>query len=217
MSYAESPVESQNEGILIHLRDATRLPLLSYVFQLASVLSVTRQTSNIVYSVRPLPFASLWGAGKALACLVRFVLLFAVVSQFVLSGMSGITSHLASQAHLVARNTHSIASAVCALPVPFKNSICTRITDEPVSPFNLNHPPAWHPFLINEDVHGPAVDFAIRKTANATSVVLALVRASDLPQRHELSDKLKDFLQRAWGCELTSGAHLALVKTTIDE
>jgi hypothetical protein len=212
MSYAESPVESQNEGILIHLRDATRLPLLSYVFQLASILSVTRQTSNIVYYIRPIPFASLWGAGKVLARLVRSVLLFAVVSQFVLSGMSGITSHLASQAHLVARNTHSIASAVCALPVPFKNSICTRITDEPVSPFNLNHP-----FLINEDVHGPAIDFAIRKTANAMSVVLALVRASDLPQRHELSDKIKDFLQRAWACELTSGAHLALVKTTIDE
>jgi hypothetical protein len=145
------------------------------------------------------------------------MLLFAVVSQFVLSGMSGITSQLASQAHLVARDTHSFASAVCALPVPFKNSICTRIADGPVSPFDLNHPPAWHPFLINEDVHGPAVDFAIRKTANATSVALALVRASDLPQRHELSDKLKDFLPRAWGCELTSGAHLALVKTTIDE
>lgn len=91
------------------------------------------------------------------------------------------------------------------------------MSNEPISPLNPNHPPAWHPFLINEDVHGPAVDLAIRKTANATSVVLALVRASDLSQRHELSDKLKGFLQRAWGCELTSGAHLALVKTAIDE
>lgn len=217
MSYAESPVESQNEGVIINLRDATRLPLLSYLSHVISILSVTQQTSNIVYNIRPLPSASPWGAAKVLARLVQSLLLFTVVSQFVLSGMSGITSHLASQVHVVARNTHSIASAVCALPVPFKNSICTTISNELVSPLNLNHPPAWHPFLVNEDVHGPAVDFAIRKAVNATSAVLALVRASDLSQRHELSDKLKDFLQRAWGCELTSGAHLALVKTAIDE
>ncbi|KAH9030770.1 hypothetical protein EDB85DRAFT_2146500 [Lactarius pseudohatsudake] len=76
---------------------------------------------------------------------------------------------------------------------------------------------SWHPFLINEDIHGPAVDFAIRKATNATSVVLALVRASDLSQRHELSDKLKDFIQRAWASELSSGSHIALVKTVIDE
>lgn len=133
--------------------------------------------------------------------------------------MSGITSHLASQAHTVARNTHSITLAVCALPVPFKNLICTGIGSEqlyPISPI-VDHFPAWHPFLIDEDIHSPAVDFAIRKAANFTSAVLALVRASDLPQRHEISDKLKDFLQCAWACELTSGAHLALVKTTIDE
>ena len=133
--------------------------------------------------------------------------------------MSGITSHLASQAHTVARNTHSITLAVCALPVPFKNLICTGIGSEqlyPISPI-VDHFPAWHPFLIDEDIHSPAVDFAIRKAANFTSAVLALVRASDLPQRHEISDKLKDFLQCAWACELTSGAHLALVKTTINE
>jgi hypothetical protein len=77
--------------------------------------------------------------------------------------------------------------------------------------------PAWHPFLINEDLHGPAVDFAIRKAANTTSVVLAFVRASDLPRRHEISDKLKDFLQGAWASELSSAAHLSLVKIVIDE
>jgi len=47
--------------------------------------------------------------------------------------------------------------------------------------------------------------------------VLALVRASDLSQYHEISDKLKDFLQHMWECELTSGAHIALVKTAFAE
>lgn len=119
----------------------------------------------------------------------------------------------------MARNTHSITLAVCALPVPFKDLVCSRIGNEPISTFNSNidHSPAWHPFLINEDVHGPAVDFAIRKTANTTSSVLTLVQASDLSRRHEISDKLKDFLQRAWACEVTSGVHLALVKTAVDE
>jgi cell wall assembly regulator SMI1 len=103
--------------------------------------------------------------------------------------------------------------------VPFKGSICARIDSNLPSPFSpgVDHSPAWHPFLINEEVHGPAVDFAIHKVANATSSALVLVRASDLSQRHEISDKLKDFLQRAWACGLTSGAHLALVKTTVDE
>ena len=217
MSHAESPIDSQNEGVVINLREAARLPLLSYLSHVISVLSVMQQTSNIVHQIHPLPFASSWGAVKVLVHLVQSVLLFTVASQFVLSGMSGITSHLASQAHVVVQNTHSIASAVCALPVPFRNSICTRISNEPVFPLNLKHRPAWHPFLINEDVHGPAVDLAIHKASNATSAVLALVWASDLSQRHELLDRLKDFLQRAWGCELTSGAHLALVKTAVDE
>ncbi|KAH9013060.1 hypothetical protein EDB85DRAFT_1890303 [Lactarius pseudohatsudake] len=138
--------------------------------------------------------------------------------QFILSGVSGVTSHLASQVHTVARNTHSITLAVCALPVPFKNVFCAGSSNG-LSPLNpsVDKSLSWHPFLINEDIHGPAVDFAIRKTTNATSVVLALVRASDLTQRHELSDKLKDFLQRAWASELSSGSHVALVKTVIDE
>ncbi len=77
--------------------------------------------------------------------------------------------------------------------------------------------PSWHPFLINEDLHGPAVDFAIRKAANSTSFVLAFVRASDLPRRHEVSDKLKDFLQGARVSELSSAAHISLVKIVVDE
>ena len=103
--------------------------------------------------------------------------------------------------------------------MPFKDLICSRIGNEPLSTFNPNieHSPAWHPFLINEDVHGPAVDFAIRKTANTTSSVLTLVQASDLSQQHEISDKLKDFLQCTWACEVTSRVHLALVKTAVDE
>ncbi len=82
---------------------------------------------------------------------------------------------------------------------------------------NVDHSLSWHPFLINKDIHSPAVDFAICKAANTTSVVLALVQASDLTQCHELSDKLKDFLQCAWASELSSRSHIALVKTVIDE
>jgi len=109
--------------------------------------------------------------------------------------------------------------AVCALPIPFANLLCAGIGNEAHSSVgpNMDHSPAWHPFLINEDLHGPAVDFAIRKAANTTTVALAFVRASDLPQRHEISDKLKDFLQVAWESEVSSGAHLSLVKIVIDE
>lgn len=122
----------------------------------------------------------------------------------------------------MAQNTRSITSAICALPVPFvpfANLLCTGIRNEAnslVEP-NTNNFPAWHPFLINEDLHGPAVDFAIRKAVNTTSVVLAFVRASDLPRRHEVSDKLKDFLQGAWASELSSATHLSLVKIVTDK
>ena len=154
-----------------------------------------------------------------MARLLHRVLICAIMVQFILSGMSGIISHVASQADTVARNAHSITSAFCELPIPFKDAICTRTGDVPMSPFNPNvaHFSGWYPFLINEDIHGPAVDLAIRKAANATSTVRALVRGSDLSQWHEISDKLKDFLQRAWACEVTSGTHIALVKTVIDE
>jgi isocitrate/isopropylmalate dehydrogenase len=103
--------------------------------------------------------------------------------------------------------------------MPFKDTVCARIGNvlPPPSIPNSDHLSAWHPFLINEDIHGPAIDLAVRKAANATSAVLALVRASDITQRHEISDKLKDFLQQAWACEVASGTHVALVKTAIDE
>lgn len=147
------------------------------------------------------------------------VLYSVVILQIFLSGISGVTSNIVSQAHLVARNARSVTSAVCALPMPFANLLCTGIRDEAhfSVEHNRDHSPAWHPFLINEELHGPAVDFAIRKAANTTSVVLALVRASDLLRRHEMSDKLKDFLQGAWASELSSTAHLSLVKIVIDE
>jgi hypothetical protein len=144
------PVQSPNEGVIINLRNATRLPLLPCLSHVISLLSVTQQASNIIYYSRPLPFASPWGVARVLAHLVQYVFLLIVVSPFILSGISGISSHLASQAHMVARNTHSITSGVCALPVPFKDLICTS---EPVSPLSpsVNHSPPWHPFLINED------------------------------------------------------------------
>ncbi|KAI9510620.1 hypothetical protein F5148DRAFT_1147408 [Russula earlei] len=41
--------------------------------------------------------------------------------------------------------------------------------------------------------------------------------ASNLSLCHKILDKLKDFLQCAWTCELACGVHLALVKTVIDE
>ena len=82
---------------------------------------------------------------------------------------------------------------------------------------NIEHFLAWHPFLINENIHGPAVDFAIHKMANTTSSVLMLVQVSDLSRQHEISDKLKDFLQCMWACEVASRVHLALVKTVVDK
>jgi len=180
-----------------------------------------QQTFHVLYHLFPFPSDSPRGAGKAVVRFLHCAFVFTAVIQFILSGMSGITSHLASQAHAVARNTHLITLAVCTLPVPFKNLICTGIGNEQLYlyPFNpiVDHSLAWHSFLIDEDIHGPAVNFTIHKAANSTSAVLALVWASDLSQRHEISDKLKEFLQCAWACELKSGAHLALVKTMIDE
>jgi hypothetical protein len=193
-------------------------PLLPFLSQVCAYLSLTRETFSIIHHALPLPFFSPRGARKTIGRLLHCILIYSVIAQFILCGISGVTSHLASQAHTVARNTHSITLAVCALPVPFKNLFCMGIGNKPLSPSDhVDNPPAWHPFLINEGIHGPAVDFAIRKAANTTSVVLAFVRASGLSQRHELSDKLKDFLQRAWASEHSSGAHLSLVKTVIDE
>ena len=82
---------------------------------------------------------------------------------------------------------------------------------------HVDHSPNLHSFLINENIHGPAVDFAIRNAINSTSTVLALVRASDLTQRYHLDDRMKAFLQHAWASELSTGTHLALVKMAIDE
>lgn len=133
--------------------------------------------------------------------------------------MSGVTSRVASQAHAVAQSTHAIALAACGLSIPFASLLYAGIRSKAHPPVELNmdHSPAWHPFLINEDLHGPAVDFAIHRAANMTSVILAFVRASDLPRRHEVSDKLKDFLQGAWASERSSATHLSLVKIVIDE
>ena len=188
--------------------------------QVWAYLALAQETFSIVYHVFPISLASPRGVGRATSRLLHFILIYTVIVQFVLSGMSGVTSHLASQAHTVARNTRSITLAVCTLPlVPFKTLFCAGINNEPPSPLhpNVDRSPAWHPFIIDEEMHGPAVDFAILKAANATSIVLAFVRASDLSRRHELSDKLKDFLERAWASELSSGAHLSFVKTVIDE
>jgi hypothetical protein len=104
---------------------------------------------------------------------------------------------------------------MCALPVPFKDLICTRISNRKFSLSNADadHFLAWHPFLIDENVHGPVIDFAVRKAANATSAVLVLMQASDLSQCHKILDQLKVFLQHTWECELMSGAHIALIKT----
>ncbi|KAH9026539.1 hypothetical protein EDB85DRAFT_2149134 [Lactarius pseudohatsudake] len=206
------------DGTAINLHKATTLPLLPIISRFCTYLSLSREILDIIYRLCRFPLAAPRGVGRAVARLLHYVFIFTILVQFILSGVSGVTSHLASQVHTVARNTHSITLAVCALPVPFKNVFCAGSSNG-LSPLNpsVDKSLSWHPFLINEDIHGPAVDFAIRKTTNATSVVLALVRASDLTQRHELSDKLKDFLQRAWASELSSGSHVALVKTVIDE
>jgi len=103
--------------------------------------------------------------------------------------------------------------------MPFKDVICTRTGDIPTPLFNPNidYFLAWYPSLVDEDVYGLAIDLAICKAANATSTVLVLVQASDLSQQHKILDKLKDFLQCIWACEVTSGAYVALIKTVIDE
>jgi hypothetical protein len=215
MLKAHSPVESENQSLVIDLRRAIALSP-----QVCMYLALARETFSVFYRVIPFSLTFPRGVGRATTCLLYFVLIYTVIVQFILSGLSGVTSHLASQAHAVARNTRSFTLASCTLPLPFKNLLCAGINNEALSSFDpdADHsPPAWHPFLINEDIHGPAVDFAILKAANTSSNLLAFVRASDLPRRHELSDKLKDFLERSWASELSSGAHLSLVKTVIDE
>ena len=220
-SLSHSPFESQNATV-IDLYKATTLPLLPFLSQACVYLPQIRETLNIIYNFYrfPLvPLATPRGFGKAISRLLCCVVIFTILVELILYVMLGATSHLASQAHAVARNTRSITLAVCALPVPFKSVFCAEINNELFAPLNPNvdHSQPWHPYLINESIHGPAIDFAIHKAANLTSVVLALVCASDLTQRHGLSDKLKDFLRHAWASELSSGTHLALVKTVIDE
>ena len=215
-SSSHYPLESQNT-IVLDLHKATTFPLLPFLSQVCTYLSLTREILNVIYHLCRFPLAAPRGLGRALARFLRCVFIFVISVQLILSGMTGVTSHLVSQAHAVARNTRLITLAVCALPVPFKNVFCTGIGNELLPPLAHGHSLSWHPFIINEDIHGPAVDFAIRKSTNITSVALALVRASDFTQRHELSDKLKDFLQRAWVAEFSSASHLALVKTVIGE
>ncbi|KAI9429353.1 hypothetical protein H4582DRAFT_2065371 [Lactarius indigo] len=200
-SSSRSLLASQ-DGTVIDLHKATTLPLLPTISRIYAYLSLSREILDIIYRLRRFPLSAPRGVGKAIARLLHHVFIFTVLVQFILSGMSGVTSHLASQVHVVARNTHSITLAICTLPVPFKGVFCAEISNGPLSPLDMDKPLSWHPFLINEDIHGPAVDFAIRKATNATSVVLAL---------------LKDFLQRAWASELSSGSHIALVRTVIDE
>lgn len=156
------------------------LPLLSQVWM---SLLLTQQTFSLLYPLFSFPLASR-GVRKVVACLLHHVLICAIMVQFILSGMSGIISHVASQADTVAWNAHSITSAFCELPIPFKDAICTRTGDVPMSLFNPNvaYFLGWYPFLINKDIHGPAVDLAICKVANATSTMLALVQGSDLSQ-----------------------------------
>jgi hypothetical protein len=214
-----SPLESQNATVINIHRATTLFPLLS---QVCTYLSQARNIFDVIYHFCRFPSVSPTaprGLRKAVAHILRCLITFTILVQLILYVMLGVTSHLASQAHAVARNTRSITLAVCTLPVPFKDIFCTGISDQLLSPLkpDVDHSQPWHPFLINESIHGPAVDFAVRKAANATSVVLALVRASDLTQRHGLSDKLNDFLQRARASEISSGSHIALVKTVIDE
>lgn len=78
--------------------------------------------------------------------------------------------------------------------------MCTRISNRQFSLSNANvdHFSTWHLFLIDKNIHGPAINFAIHKAANATSAVLVLVQASNLSQHHKILDQLKAFLQYTW-------------------
>src|SRR6267142_1226313 len=198
---AHSPSESRNGGIIIGLRRvrATMLPVLPFLLYVCAYISLrlTRWAISLVYRAFSCPFA-------AITRLVHHILMATVIVHVILSGMSGITLRPASHAHAVARNGRTITLAFCALPVPFKDTVCSMIGTGLPSPFdsNLGRSPTWHPFLINDDAHGPAVDFAICKPATVNSALLALVRDSDihhLPQaRHRIiSDTLKDLFRCA--------------------
>src|ERR1700730_13110717 len=110
--------ESQTEGAVIDLHGAAMLPLLPFLSRVYAYIFFTWQALSIVYGF-PFPFASPRGVGRAMARLLHCNLIFTIIVQFFLSGMSGIMSHLASHAHMVVRNTHSITLAFCALPLPF--------------------------------------------------------------------------------------------------
>ncbi|KAH8978131.1 hypothetical protein EDB86DRAFT_2837040 [Lactarius hatsudake] len=159
------------DGTVINLHKATTLPLLPIISRICAYLSLSQEILDIIYRLCRFPLAAPRGVGRVVARLLRYVFIFTVLVQFILSGVAGVMSHLASQVHTVARNTHSITLAVCALPVPFKNVFCAGISNGLLSLLNpsVDKSLSWHPFLINEDIHGPAVDFAIRKTTNATS------------------------------------------------
>ncbi|KAH9011559.1 hypothetical protein EDB85DRAFT_1900973 [Lactarius pseudohatsudake] len=169
--YQVSQHAEYQDGTVINLHKATTLPLLPIISRICAYLSLSREILDIIYRLCRFPLAAPRGVGRAVARLLHYVFIFTVLVQFILSGVAGVTSHLASQVHTVARNTHSITLAVCALPVPFKNVFCAGISNGLLSPLNpsVDKSLSWHPFLINEDIHGPAVDFAIRKTTNATS------------------------------------------------
>jgi hypothetical protein len=183
--------------------------------QIYGYFTFAHETFSIIRHLLPSRFI----LPRRATSILRLIIVYTVTVEFILLAILGVTSHIVSQAQAVARNTRAIASAVCALPLPFASLVCAGTRNEAHSPveINMDHSPAWHPFLINEDLHGPAVDFTMRKAANTTSVVLAFVRASDLPRRCEISEKLKEFLQGAWASELSSAAHLSLVKIVIDE
>ena len=92
------------------------------------------ETFSIIYRMS---LTYLRGARRATTHLLHLILIYTIITQFLLSGMSVVTSHLALQTHTVARNTLDI----CVLPLPFKNLFNPRVSNESLSlsDLNMNH------------------------------------------------------------------------------
>src|SRR6266702_771503 len=100
---SRSPLESQNGIGIIDLHKATAtLPLLPFLSQVCAYLSLSRAILNVIYHLGCFPLATPRGLVTAVAHLLHFVLIFTLSIQFCLSGISGVTLHLASLAHTMA-------------------------------------------------------------------------------------------------------------------
>jgi hypothetical protein len=70
--------------------------------QVCAYIALARESFSIIHQAFLIPSTSSRGAGRATSHLLHSILTYTVIIQFILSGMSGVKSQLASQAHTVA-------------------------------------------------------------------------------------------------------------------